>query len=161
MNFGCAYNPRPAPGRCIKDPGYSKIDQQCEVTETGCRLNTVTQVPSTQPTKQVPLTKVTSKISGPISANYTSFDKKIYNFYGDMHYGMKDTCQPCKDIDLNTLGDTNPPGSESCWDISRVLAENFTKASQEGYWIDFYIEIPFLPRTKTTPSGRILDGKID
>jgi hypothetical protein len=53
-----------------------------------------------------------------------------------------------------------PPNTENCYDISVLLAEVFTKASEEKKWIDFYIEIPFLSNTYTfkPSSSDVADG---
>lgn len=160
QKFGCAFNPRPAPGRCIKDATYKKIDPQCESTETTCRL-----VNSANPSPTLvlpPLTKsVTAdisvkketekdKISGPISAYVTTYKGKKYEFFGDAHFSMTGTCnKPCNDVDikdpkfrssLSELIESDIP----CWDISILLSNLFNTAAAKGEWIDFYIEIPFI-----------------
>ena len=38
MKYGCAFSPRPSPGRCVKDPGSSKVDSQCQAIDGVCRL---------------------------------------------------------------------------------------------------------------------------
>ena len=37
-DFGCFYNPKPAPGRCIKDSNNTTVEAQCEKVENHCRL---------------------------------------------------------------------------------------------------------------------------
>ena len=130
QKFGCAFNPRPAPGRCIKDATYKKIDPQCESTETTCRLFN-SPLPSPAPSPSAPTTtlpafipltttilppapvvaqtthvvkktdKGKDKISGPISAYVTEYNGKKYEFFGDAHYSMTGTCdKPCNDVDI-------------------------------------------------------------
>jgi hypothetical protein len=163
MKNGCFYNPRPAPGRCIKDLNSDVIDSRCEIIDSSCRLLSADKSNKTLeaaavsrqevyslPTK-LPSKDIDAKISGPISAFYTKRDK-IYNFFGDMHFSFGNNCKPCKDFIDNT-NKIDPVGSESCWDISRLLADVFTKASKENNWIDFYIEIPFHSKIGIKPSN--------
>ncbi len=93
------------------------------------------------------------KISGPVSTFYTEYDGIIYNFYGDAHGDMSAICKDCNDFDIKTKEKINV--INNCWDITRILDENFTKAYKEGKYIDFYLEIPFAGKTK------ILDTTIE
>lgn len=175
MKYGCAYSPRPSPGRCVKDPGSSKVDSQCQAIEGVCRLvgTSITQkhveekqkvetpIPKQRQTaNQTPLL-YNGKISGPISVYATELGKS-YNFFGDAHFSMTGTCKPCQDISVPSLQVVNPPNGENCYDISLLLAEVFTKASEERKWIDFYIEIPFLTtKNNFKPSSSDVADGID
>jgi hypothetical protein len=35
---GCFYNPRPEPGRCLKDLQSNKVDPQCQLVQNTCQL---------------------------------------------------------------------------------------------------------------------------
>ncbi len=74
---------------------------------------------------------------------------------------MTGTCKPCKDIKIPNMQLSAPEGADNCSDISVLLAEIFTKASQEKKWIDFYIEIPFLSSSKFRPSDKDVADGID
>ncbi len=71
------------------------------------------------------------KISGPVSAFYTEYEGKVYNFYGDKHYGFSNICQNCTT-------------RNKCWDVIKLLDKNFADAEEDGKYIDFYLEIPFI-----------------
>ena len=171
MKYGCAFSPRPSPGRCVKDPGSSKVDSQCQAIDGVCRLvgASIPQKPveekkiqpqiQSQTTAQI---KYNGKISGPISAYATELGKS-YNFFGDAHFSMTKTCKPCKDIKVPSLQVVNPQNADNCYDISLLLAEVFTKASEERKWIDFYIEIPFLTTNQNNfkPSSSDISDGID
>ena len=174
MKYGCAFSPRPSPGRCVKDPGSSKVDSQCQAIDGVCRLvgASIPQKPveekKIEVQKSIPLPNQTpqiqktynGKISGPISAYATELGKS-YNFFGDAHFSMTGTCKPCQDIVVPSLQVVNPPNGENCYDISLLLAEVFTKASEERKWIDFYIEIPFLTPNNFKPSSSDVADGID
>jgi tetratricopeptide (TPR) repeat protein len=136
QQFGCAFNPRPSPGRCIKDPSYKKIDKQCEATNNACRLlNTgavippsistplPALVPSSVPKSNMPFStlivadkdldrrsndnnKKLDKLSGPISAYVTEYNGKKYEFFGDAHYSASGTC-PKPCNDVNINSDAS------------------------------------------------------
>ena len=38
-NFGCFYNPRPSPGRCIKDTRSKIVEGKCKIVNNACKLN--------------------------------------------------------------------------------------------------------------------------
>ena len=40
---GCFYNPRPAPGRCIKDTRSNVVESQCELVDHRCMLKDTKQ----------------------------------------------------------------------------------------------------------------------
>jgi hypothetical protein len=157
MKQGCFFNPRPSPGRCIKDVQSAKIDKECEIVSEICRLKT-----NISQNKEIieQSHKHTDKISGPISAYSTKIEKS-YNFFGDAHFSMERTCSPCKDINISSLKLVTPNGSDNCWDISVLLSEIFTQASKENKWIDFYIEIPFLSGNNFRPSQKDIEKGID
>ena len=174
MKYGCAFSPRPSPGRCVKDPGSSKVDSQCQAIDGVCRLVGVAvpqkpveekkiqpqiQNPQIQPQPPVQI-KYDGKISGPISAYATELGKS-YNFFGDAHFSMTKTCSPCKDIKVPSLQVVNPPNADNCYDISLLLSELFTKASDERKWIDFYIEIPFITAANFKPASQDVADGID
>lgn len=98
-----------------------------------------------------------NRLSGPVSAYSTTINSKSFNFYGDEHFNMENSCQPCKDINLTTGKITIPKGGKDCWDISVLLAETFTKYSKEGKYVDFYIELPYVPKTRLYPSKNSID----
>ena len=185
MEFGCFYNPRPSPGRCIKDINSKSIDKECQATETSCRLKDTSlsssklpplsssklpplsssklpPLSSSKSSKPAPLStsKMPGKISGPISAYSGTYNDKIYNFFGDAHFGMENVCELCRDFKID-MKEVNPKGGESCWDISRLLAKVFSKASQEKKYIDFYIEIPFLSVWGFRPTQKDVEMGID
>ena len=175
MDFGCGFNPRPSPGRCFKDPNSKTVDKECEVQDGSCKLKrsanttktTLPPVKTTLPVKTpaIPRDKnpgnLNGKISGPISAHATNLKNKSYNFYGDSHFSMSGTCKPCKDIQIPSLKPNIPPNSENCDDISVLLSNVFTQASAEKKWIDFYIEIPFLPKNKFRPTDKDVQEGVD
>jgi hypothetical protein len=174
QQFGCAFNPRPSPGRCIKDPSYKKIDKQCEATNNICRLlNTGVVAPSVTLPALVPSSiskpfptlivadksldnnkkssdKRLDKLSGPISAYVTEYNGKKYEFFGDAHYSASGTClKPCNDVNINSdasrMSLTQMINSDiPCWDIAVLLSNIFNSAAAEGKWVDFYLEIPFI-----------------
>ncbi len=47
MKTGCFYNPRPAPGRCLRDTQSANVDNKCIQTDNGCALKPET-ITSTQ-----------------------------------------------------------------------------------------------------------------
>lgn len=182
-DFGCFYNPRPSPGRCIKDVRSNNVEEKCEIIDDKCRLKNLSPTPSTTPsTLQLPTTpslptliniqpqhiqqpqiKKTGndKLSGPISAYITNIKDKSFNFFGDAHFSMKNNCSPCQDINLSNLSLSSPPGSENCWDISVLLSKIFTQASEEGKWVDFYLEVPFTGKNSYIPGQKDALSNVD
>lgn len=164
--FGCFYNPRPSPGRCIKDNISTNVEKQCEIANNGCKLKSDSKLPPITksvlpPISTVPVVDIKKpnnmkkdKLSGPISAYVTNMKNRSFNFYGDAHFSMENNCSPCKDINLRDLTVSLPPGSENCWDISVLLAETFTQASNEGKWVDFYLEVPFIGSNTYNPTRK-------
>lgn len=165
-NIGCFYNPRPSPGRCIKDPYSTNVDKQCKIEDGRCRLNLSekilvptkplykknqknlkqNKIPRKTPKSDISETTGNQFLSGPISAYSFEYKGKSYNFFGDAHFSMTNTCNmPCQDFDISTKKPINPTNSESCWTISRLLVDIFTKAASEKKYVDFYIEIPYTP----------------
>ena len=166
QKFGCAFNPRPAPGRCIKDPSYKKIDIQCQSIDNTCKLvSSSVPPPSTLPpapsfiapsVSPIVKEKVSTKtkndrISGPVSAYITDYNGKKYEFFGDVHLSFSGGCsKPCKDVDINdpnldrSLSTLVASDEDNCWDIAVFLSNLFNQAAAENKWIDFYIEIPFI-----------------
>jgi hypothetical protein len=155
MDFGCFYNKRPAPGRCIKDPRSTVVEKECEKTENSCRLKDLPKM------RTVVKSEDKKKLSGPVSAFVTQFENKKYEFFGDAHYSMENTCSPCQDINLKDLQLVQPAGSEDCWDISVLLSKMFTEASEKNVWIDFYIEIPFLSKNSFRPSEKEIYSQVE
>ena len=98
-----------------------------------------------------------NRLSGPVSAYTTTINGKSFNFYGDEHFNVENSCQPCKDISLTTGKIVIPKEGNDCWDISVLLAETFTKYSKEGKYVDFYIELPYVPGTRLYPSKNSID----
>jgi hypothetical protein len=177
-DFGCFYNPRPAPGRCIKDTRSNVVEDQCQITDNGCVLKQTpsnisesrSNIPSSSsdigtaslirvPTRASALkasqieinSTLNSTLSGPYAAYAGDYDydgriNKIFLF-SDAHYSFDKSCpQPCKTIS------STPPGSESCWEIPRLLTDIFDRAAEKGEYVDFYLEIPFLPKNQRNPS---------
>lgn len=183
--FGCFYNPRPAPGRCIKDPKSTSVDGQCEIVDDKCTLKVdkskviqsgitqpqVTQSGITQPGITKPLVVPTraalekygptanvkdmpdipnAKLSGPVTAYSGIYNNNKYLFFGDAHFSFKGTCAPpCKSVTQDFIKTDN---NSNCWEIARLLVDIFDKAEADGTTVDFYIEMPFLPKGKFIPS---------
>jgi len=174
--FGCFYNPRPAPGRCIKDTRSNVVEGQCQIANNGCILKQTSTLNNSQPTSSptssqnvepVSLIRVPTRVSalkasqigknlnatlsGPYAAHVGDYDydgriNKLF-FFSDAHFSYDKSClQPCK-----TLVST-PPGSETCWEIPRLLSDMFDRAAEKGEYVDFFLEIPFLPKNQDIPS---------
>ena len=164
-NFGCFYNPRPAPGRCIKDNRSSVVEDKCEVVSDSCRLKPSSKkaepaivTPSIpKETNRIIYQEGQQKLSGPVSAYYSEMDGVKFNFFGDAHFSFANTCNTgCKSIDMKTLEPYTPDGSQDCWELSRVLAEVFNRAFETKQFVDFYIEIPYLSTSGFLPSQKEL-----
>ncbi len=153
-NFGCFYNPRPSPGRCIKDTRSNTVEGKCKIVNNACKLNQ-TSLPD------IKIEENKDRLSGPISAYVTKIGDKSFNFFGDAHFSTSKNCKFCQDIDLSTFSHTEPLGSKNCWDISVLLSKTFTQASKENKWIDFYIELPFIFDEEFSPSQKGVGSLID
>lgn len=71
---------------------------------------------------------------------------------------MINTCsQPCNDFDLMPL--TRKQGA-NCYDITALLDQIFKRAEQSGEIVDFYLEIPFLPKNIPYPSQEYIQRMI-
>lgn len=182
---GCFYNPRPSPGRCIKDTRSNVVESQCELVNDTCILKKepisdnngestkkIIYVPTPVTLERLKKEKtekisersetnntennLDSELSGPITAYSGSYNdedgiKKLI-FLGDAHFSDKNKCSPpCKSIgsDLNLI-DTLP--KNSCWTTNRLLMDIFLKAQEKKEYVDFYLEIPFLPKLGYKPS---------
>jgi len=184
MNFGCFYNSKPSPGRCIKDINSNVIEEKCEIVDNNCKLKRIQFNDNSKVVeekceiqdnncklKQKMLIKSNNnnnnnnninndnkkykdKLSGPILAYITNYMNKSYNFFGDAHYSMEGNCKPCQDFNLDNLKIMKSEGSENCYDISVLLANTFTEAAKKGVWIDFYIESPFLNLQEENPNSK-------
>jgi len=95
---------------------------------------------------------VNAKLSGPVAAYSGIYDNNNYYFFGDIHWSRTNECiLPCKSI--NSDGKYgNFPGSKSCWDMARLLADIFDRAEAKGEYVDFYLEIPFIRKNKYRPT---------
>jgi len=163
-DFGCFYNPRPTPGRCIKDTGSKNVDSQCEISGESCKLKgtVVTKenlilipTPVTAKINQSLVTtgSVNSKLSGPVAA-YSGTDNNNISYYlfSDAHFSLENECKdPCKKI-----GTKDIQGSENCWDITRLLSDIFKRSEANNQYVDFYIEMPFLPKGTYKPSEEVI-----
>lgn len=163
-DFGCFYNPRPAPGRCIKDTGSKNVDSQCEISNNNCKLKgTVvtkegsilipTPVTAKMTKSLVTSESVNSKLSGPVAA-YSGTDSNNISYYlfSDAHFSLENECkEPCKKI-----GSKDIQGSENCWDITRLLSDIFKRSKDNNQYVDFYIEMPFLPKGSYKPSEEVI-----
>lgn len=160
MKFGCFYNKNPSPGRCIKDTRSDVVEKECEISNNACKLKALPPLRSPKTvTKETH--KNREKLSGPVSAYVTEYENKSFNFFGDAHFSMSGKCSPCQDINLQNLKINVPEESEDCWDISVLLSKTFTEASEKGVWVDFYIELPFLPVKEYRPSSKDIFSNID
>lgn len=173
--YGCAFNPRPAPGRCIKDPSYNKVDSQCEAVNGTCKLVT-SAAPSILPgtsfvlpippsalspkSPQVSENVKSQRISGPVSSYITEINGKKYEFFGDIHQSISGGCsKPCQDINEMIKGvDLSDP--KGCWDISVFLSGIFTEAAKQGKWIDFYLEIPYFKKENVPPREMVKERSL-
>ena len=167
MNFGCAYVPRL--DICQRTPSGSSIDSRCSITNNRC-----VPIPGAQNIQAAPVVSqpppvvsqlasqitpvINATLSGPVSAYSTELNGKKYYFFGDQHRSTKNNCpQPCNDFDLSTLTqkqDTN------CYDVTVLLDRIFKRAEQSNQPVDFYLEIPFLPKNLPYPSREFIQQEI-
>lgn len=168
-DFGCFYNPRPEPGRCIKDTQSNNVDSQCEVSGGSCKLKgtrvmkgdlILVPTPVTAKINQTIVTSslVNSKLSGPVTA-YSGTDSKNVSYYlfSDIHFSLENECKdPCKIMGMETF----VPGSENCWDIARLMSDIFKRSKDNNQYVDFYIEIPFLPKIGYKPPKNVVKQMI-
>lgn len=190
METGCYFVPRPAPGICRRDTQSSKVDDRCVLSEKGCELKTnqepnqeppkenIIKVPtaksvalsqsfqSFRPSPSLDPGRLNGKISGPISAyingQINSGDQKYdqkYMLFGDLHNSLGNNCGVCQDISINNLSPINIDNN-SCTDISFLLTEIFEKARLNKEYVDFYLEIPFIPRGTKGPSKTFLQQAV-
>ena len=161
-SFGCFYNPRPSPGRCIKDPRSKVVEEKCMIENNACKLKTVSvptrataeKMATVQPSKgKIVRDNITdAKLSGPFSAYTFTYQNNKYHLFGDVHFSMSGTChQPCKSI-IPGQRECDSEGSVDCWEISRLLSDIFNRAEADKEYVDFYIEMPFLPKGQYKPS---------
>src|SRR5579883_583766 len=162
---GCFYNPRPSPGRCIKDTSYGKVDKECELVDNTCKLKSLNAVKnenispmaipigiSYQP-KSVEKNNGKDKLSGPVSAFVCKYSQaqnnplfamasnyhdKSYNFFGDAHFSIANTCKPCQNFNKGKID----------------------QSVKEKKWIDFYIELPYLPTEGYRPSKKAIESSV-
>jgi hypothetical protein len=158
---GCFYNPRPSPGRCIKDSSYGKIDKQCEMVDDKCKLSSQLQEKSSESIPQTILHvnierkrgEGNDQLSGPVSAYLTRNQEGVqFQFFGDVHRSTSGQCAPCETSinNLSNLEILEKLNEKQCWDISVLLANIFTQAANKGEWVDFYLEIPYLTNLSNT-----------
>lgn len=185
---GCFYNPRPAPGRCIKDTRSNVVESQCELVDHRCVLKqnkqqtdnkndkrpSVIYVPTpptldkikrtkTEQTDELNSTKqkneLNSTLSGPVTAYSGSYSDEDGNkkliFLGDFHFSSKNICQPpCKSLGPNMELTDN---DNNCYTTNRLLMDIFNKAQNNREYVDFYLEIPFLPKLGYKPTRSDID----
>lgn len=96
-----------------------------------------------------------SKLSGPVSAYSGYLDGVWYYLFGDEHFSLKGECSlPCKTVD-SELNNIDPPGSDNCWDIIRLLTAIL---SDPDNIFDIFMEVPFSP-SRELYGGRIKINK--
>lgn len=167
--FGCFYNPRPAPGRCIKDVRSSDVDSKCSIHNNRCVLESDAPkesilVPTRTEAAKAKLENEASniisggetnaKISGPISANVGEKDGVKYILFGDVHFSLHEkTCkEECKDIinvNSNMMMLSNP-GNSNCWYVTRLIHDIIEK--HKNKYVDVYLEFPFIPKDGYFPT---------
>lgn len=181
--FGCFYNPRPSPGRCIKDTLSSVVEGKCEIESNRCRLKDTTEtkpiiVPTVASAKKIGSDvsvktllsnyisndKTNSKLSGPVSAYSGTLNGQKILLFGDSHFSMENMCKtPCKMLQVNgdNIGNINPEGSAACWELDRLFSDIFIDNEKRNQWVDFYLEIPFLPKGEYKPTRRDIKKTVE
>ena len=77
-----------------------------------------------------------ARISGPVAGYSIIYKGKKYYFFSDIHRSLKGKCPPPCDPIAN------------CFDITTLLINIFETANQKGEWVDFYLEVPFISRSR-------------
>lgn len=153
MNFGCNYVSRL--DVCQKSPDPGILDPRCKISGNRC-------IPSGVSVSQPPQVPVPSKrdedieeiydistiedhqpnakISGPIAGYSLIYKGKKYYFFSDAHHSTSGTCPAPCDPEAN------------CFDITTLLIDIFQRAAKKNQWVDFYLEVPYIARTRYHPT---------
>ncbi len=142
--FGCFHDS--IHNKCIKNIHSTSIEKECQIIENKCQIKSTIYVPTkftaTRLSEKRLVTNAT--LSGPYKAFSGMYKNNKILLFADAHFSLSNECkQPCKYISLPELDIISPPGSETCWEISRLLSDIFNLQNQEGNWVDFFLEIPF------------------
>jgi len=176
--FGCFYNPKPSPGRCIKDPRSNVVEDKCEIANDRCRLKSDQPSQILVPTRETAKTEGTkvsigdfikadvtnSTLSGPVSAYSGNLNGQKLLLFGDVHFSSKNMCEdPCRKVEVNgdQIKDLDPKTPTNCWELDRLLSDIFTGSSKKNKWVDFYLEIPFLPKGEYIPTQQDIKSTIE
>ena len=113
-------------------------------------------IPTPVTAKKISMETLNAKLSGPVFACSGNDNGVSYLFFADVHESLANECLPCKSLN-DDLTDNNPPGSENCWHITRLLSDIFSK---DGVIADMFLEIPFIGKSAPRPSKREIKSSI-
>jgi len=163
-NFGCFYNPRPSPGRCIKDIRSSIIESKCEIADNQCILKrddeTVKKllVPTSltldkikKRTNQEPDKIYIDKLIGPFSISMFKFNGDTFILIGETHNVTPETaigsCPDGKErLDISLTNDKilYTGTSKNSMDIVRYLYQiTQSGESRKNKMLDIFIEASY------------------
>ena len=144
-DFGCFYNPRPAPGRCIKDPYSTTVEAKCEKVDNRCRLKQEVEPYIPDPFNP----------QGVILPGNKLVDYKILNYLPD-----EDLLALCE---LPNTDATKYCNSQDYW-LNRIQymfpylsAETLEKYRGNRNWSDYYID-DLGPTNRLMPNRVLFEG---